>query len=95
MNATEYAERTEYTESTELDAFLTDLRERLDHALAERDSGFLTQGEFEDRLSDLELTLGADRVLEQRELRGGDTRFLLRSRYTGDVIVSFQLRRRF
>lgn len=92
MNATESTERTEFTE---LDAFLTDLRERLDTALADRDNGFLTQGEFEDRLSDIEVSLGADRQLEQRELRGGDTRFMLRCRYTGDVIASFQLRRRF
>lgn len=86
---------TESTEFTELDAFLTDLRTRLDAAHSDRDNGFLTQGEFEDRLGDIELLLGADRLLEQRELRGGDTRFLLRCRYTGDVIATFQLRRRF
>jgi len=86
---------TESTGLNELEAFLTDLRMRLDAAHADRDNGFLTQGEFEDRLGDIELLLGADRLLEQRELRGGDTRFLLRCRYTGDVIATFQLRRRF
>jgi len=82
-------------ETIEWDPTLTGLRERLDLALADRDNGLLTQREFEDRLSDIEIGLGTDRQLEQRELRGGDTRFLVRCRCTGELIAAFQLRRRF
>lgn len=60
--------------------------------LADRDDGLLTQGEFEVRLSDLESTLGADHQFDQRDLRGGGVRILLRCRLTGDILDLFDYR---
>lgn len=63
-----------------------ELREILHALLADRERGLLTQAEYEERLSEVELLLGADQVLDQRDLRGGGTRLLLRCRVTGDVL---------
>lgn len=63
-----------------------ELRETLHTLLADRERGLLTQTEYEARLTEVELSIGADQVLDQRDLRGGGTRLLLRCRLTGDVL---------
>ncbi len=63
-----------------------ELRETLYTLLADRERGLLTQAEYEERLGEAELLIGADQMLDQRDLRGGGTRLLLRCRLTGDVL---------
>lgn len=79
----------------ELNQYPEELRALLDAAVADRDRGLITQGEFDERLGDIEESLGADRQLVQRDLRRGGTLFLVRCRLTGDTIASFAFCRRF
>lgn len=75
--------------SHDLQVYLEELRDQLSAAVVERDRGLITQGEFEERLYDIDESLGTDRRLEQRDLRRGGTQFLLRCRFTGDSLASF------
>lgn len=70
------------------------LSERLSSTLVERDQGLLTQQEYEDKLAEIELSLGRHVVLEETEVRGGGTRFIVRSSLTRDTMECFEYRRR-
>jgi len=70
-----------------------ELSERLSSALGERDLGLLTESEYQDKISAIELLLGPRIKLQEVELREGGTRFVLRSSQTGDAIDSLEYRR--
>lgn len=69
-----------------------ELRQAVLALLADRHAGMLTQREFEEQLGDFESALGADQSLDQRDLRGGGTRILVRCRVTGDILDLFDFR---
>ncbi|HKS38018.1 MAG TPA: hypothetical protein VJW76_12550 [Verrucomicrobiae bacterium] len=66
------------------------ISERLSSALGERDQGLLTQTEYEEKISEVELSLGPHVVLDEVPLRDGGTRFVLRSSLTGDTLDSLE-----
>ncbi|MBC8003049.1 MAG: hypothetical protein H7X97_10725 [Opitutaceae bacterium] len=70
------------------------LSERLSSALTERNQGLLTQIEYEDRLSEIALSLGHHIVLEETEIQRGGTRFIVRNSLTGDMVECFEYRSR-
>jgi hypothetical protein len=70
-----------------------ELSDRLSSALGERDLGLLTESEYQDKISAIELVLGPRINLQEVQLRDGGTRFILRSSQTGDAIDSLEYRR--
>lgn len=66
------------------------LSERLAAALNERDRGLLTQMEYEDRVAQVALSRSRHTVIEETEIRGLGTRFIVRDSRTGEVIETFE-----
>ena len=69
------------------------LSERLSLALSERDRSLLTQAEYDDRITEIGMSLGPNFFLEEAEPRAGGTRFVVRSALTRHVIDSIEYRR--
>jgi hypothetical protein len=70
-----------------------ELSHLLSSALSERDLGLLTESEYQDRISAIELLLGHRINLQEVQLRDGGTRFVFRSSQTGNAIDSLEYRR--
>jgi hypothetical protein len=66
------------------------LCELLASALNERDRGLLTQMEYEDRVAQVALSRSRHTVIEETEIRGRGTRFIVRDSRTGGVIGTFE-----
>jgi hypothetical protein len=79
---------------SESDALVDALREHLSSALLDRDLGLITQAEFEDRIREINESLGPNRQLEQRDLRRGGTQFILRCRFVEERVATFDFKRR-
>lgn len=66
------------------------LSERLASALNKRDRGLMTQMEYEDRVAEVALSRSRHTVIEETEIRGLGTRFIIRDSLTGEVIGIFE-----
>lgn len=71
-----------------------ELERQLVELLSDRDRGLLSQAEYDEKLEEIRgAWLSPEKVLYERELRDGGTRFILRNRSTGRCLQMFEFRR--
>ncbi|GEM_PF-2072630 len=70
---------------------LLELGRLLVELLSSRDSGLLSQAEYEQQLDEIRRTrLAPDQILQERDLSDGGTRFLIRRISTGQCMQMFE-----